>query len=522
MHRKRKQKRKDSTVWKRFLETILSQIPPYIEKYPPEDRVHLKEFYSILQGYNVDTITARNALSARIEEFIQKHQNSEEYFQLPFLWYARRYFANAHLLLSMEGFFADRFYGYLVQYLRGNSKTDGAFRLIRNTFPLTDLAWEKLQYASIELQVPLTAKHLQILETIYSSIGELGVHALNPQRIKNIIKNRMKSPKISRELPKFFKRLDAQWLIQFYPPAFGLEYQYFQFKLSKSATLREIIDLQDPANTVLNLSYIFRVRNYPDAYIGLLVIPAKMTDRLQSYLKRFENQGKLISHELSMIDTIRRSTSLALYQAEEGWSILNRSEQRRLTHQLRIKRPRKKRVEVLPFYLTPSFNHNWYFQQHPQSSKMIDLYCKIAAKFSFTDLPLSLTNEQTRFRFSKSEMNLFKELLNEQVVHIGFLCKHLWSEFSLDDYWIKLPKLPQQQTRQLLQWLPFSELFFTERTIHMRARLTPDLVRWIKNDLEWTVIPIIPNHYPSNIKREWFNPKILKWKSPFILRTING
>ena len=58
-------------TWKKFMKTILSQIPVYIVNYPPPDQIILNEFISILQNYEVDTQKARKQFFESFEGFQQ-------------------------------------------------------------------------------------------------------------------------------------------------------------------------------------------------------------------------------------------------------------------------------------------------------------------------------------------------------------------------------------------------------------------------------------------------------------------
>jgi len=514
MQRKRKQRRRDSATWKRFLVTILDQFPNYFAKYSLEEQTYLNEFYTILQEHNVDTITARNRLIELFKKYVKKYEHSEDYIRLQFLWFSCRYFSNANSLLSVEGFYAASFYGYLVHLLRGNSSIAGVFQLIRNTTPLTDLSWEKLQYESLKLHIPLTNEQITILETVYSTIREFGIQALNPNRIRKNLTNLIDS----RELMPFLKRIDARWLLQFYSPAFGLTRLFFHFQLNESTQLTEIIDFQNPDNTVLGLSDVYSVREFPNSYFGMLVVPSKDLNQLQAYFKRCEQQTKLNLYELTESTTFCSSTSLAMYRAEKGWGDLNQTEKAKLIRQLRTSRPRKRRVDPLPLYLSPPFNSYWHFSHHPRPDQIINLYSKLKREFSFEELPLKLVPENSPSNLSVYEIDLLKELIQKGVVTINFLPFRLWNEYSIDQYWFKLPRMPLKQISRLLILFPYAELFFTEKNIHIRVCSPSERVQWIQENLEWFVAQIISHHPRKEITFEWYDPEVLQWKTPFILQ----
>lgn len=506
-------------TWKRFMETILSQLPNYVTNYPPSDQIVLNEFLSVLQSYEVDTQAARKQLLESFQRFNNKYRNSEKFWSLPFLWFVESYFQNAYNLLSVASFHADDFYEYFVKQLRGDSDTHGVFQLVSKGTPLTDFAWEQLQYACNRLSVPLTSEELHVLEIVHTLCMEIGIKALNQSYIKNYFLNRAKSPTLSRKLVGLFSRLDSNWLLYFYTPAFDLELLFFHFQLSESTFLEDIIDFHDPTNTTLCYSNIYWIRGFHNTYCGILFVPTKFVESLRKYLQQCERLGQLILYELTKIDTSHLSVSLFLYQATKGWRNPTQTDWRRLVPILKTQNPRKKRIKHFSFYLSPPFNKFWHHNQSHNPSQIIALYCKIPRRFSFQELPLGSHNSQITMRLSKPEIKLLRELYLQKTLHVCFLSLRLISEFSLDNYWITLPKMPLDQLSRLLAWLPSSYLYLTETNIHIWTFLTSKLAQWLRTDLEWSVMPIVENHNPKNLVFDWYDLKTQQWKAPLVLTT---
>ncbi len=502
------------------METILSQLPSYIKKYPPSDQVILNDFLSSLQLYLVDTQADRNQLNTRFKELILKYHKNQEYYDLPFLWFAESYLSNSSRLLSLASFHADDFYRYLVNHLRGYSSTKGVFQLIAEGTSLSDLAWEQLQYTCMKLSIPLTSEELHVLETVLTLCNEDGINALNFAHIKSTVMNRFKSIRISKKLPQLFSKLNAFWSLHFFPPAFDLELLYVHFQLRESSSLKEIIDFQNPANTTLDYSFIYKIRDFPNMYYGILVIPTQFLESLLDYLQYCERQGQLILHEVTKIITSRRSISLALYQSYKGWRNITLTDWRRLVPLLTTKHPRKRRVKSKPLFLSPPFKDYWNYKQHSDLYKIITLYCKIPHFFSFNELPIGLSTNKKTVQLSKLEITLLKDFYHNQVFQISFSPFQLIIEFSLDRYWIKIPKIPLDQLSRLLGFLPSCLLYITETNIHMETVLTPELAQKIRNDLEWTVMPIILDHPPQKPVLNWYDPELQRWKPPLVLKSI--
>ena len=504
--------------FKRFIKTILDHLPAFIKKYPPSDQLLLTDFLSVLQYYE-EADYQRKKLLQRFEEYNKRLFGTEQYLHTAFLWFVSSYFLNAKQLLYVSHFHANLFYEYLVKHLRGNSTIPGVYSLVRGNIPLSDPAWERLQYECHKLLIPLTNDQLQILKIVYSYIAEEGVYTLDHRQIKDVIFNRVEFPKKIKpfeELTRFFTLIDGRWFCHFFSPAFGLERLFFHIQLQESTSIEDIIDFHNPTNTVLCISDVYSARDLPNTYIGILLIPKQEIDQLESYLQHCENQGYLILKELIRITTTSTSASLNHYRANTGWFELNPTKMRRLTSAIKSKHPKKRQMESFSLFISRSFNHHWYYNQHPLPTKIIKLYCKIPHEYSYSSLPLR-PSDQDSTALSRTEIGLLKQLYYNEVIRIGFVPWRLVYEFSLDLYYIIIPKIPIFQLKRFLNLLPYCDIYYTEKSISILARLTPKLVHWIENDLNWTVISIIRTHYRHNLNFNWFDSGKLQWKTPIVL-----
>ena len=506
--------------FKRFIRIILNQFPALIEKYPPSDQLLLTDFLSVLQHYE-EADYQRKKLSQRFEKYNERVLETEKYLYTAFLWFVYNYFSNANLLLNISKFHADSFYEYLAKHLRGSSTILGVYGLMRGNVLLSDLVWERLQYESNKLLVPLTNDQLQILKTVYSFITEAGVYTLDPRKLRSAIVKQVKFPKNLKptdELNRFFSLIDGRWFLHSFDSAFDLENLVFHIQLQESTSLKDIIDFRSPTNTVLTVSDVYRAKDLPNTYIGNLLVPIQEIGRLKNYLQHCERQGYIILKELSKIRTIHKITSLSHYRANTGWFELSPTKMRRLTQLLTSKHPKKRRREISSRLFPPPFSLNWHYSHHPFPTKIINLFCKIPKEYSFLNLPLGSTKNQEKSNLSRTEIGLLKQLHYNRVVNVGFLSFRLMYDFSLDAYWIVLPTIPIFQLKRFLDLLPFSEIYFTNNNVHIWARLTQKLVHWIENDLNWVVMPIMRSHYPLGLKFKWFDTETLQWNSPNVLR----
>lgn len=503
--------------FKRFVKTILEQLPTHVEQYPPPDHLLLMEFLSVLQHYE-EADNQRNKLSQRFEEYNSKLLGTDQYLQTPFLWFTYNYFWNANLLLNISKFHADLFYEYLAKHLRGSSTTPGVYKLVREKIPLSDLTWEQLQYESNKLLIPLTENQLQILNSIYSSIAEIGVYSLDSRELRSEIVKQTRFPKNSKpstELNRFFTRMDARWFLHFFSPAFGLEHMFIQLQLHESTSLENIIDFNDAANTVLTFSDVYRARNLFNTFIMYLLVPTHEINQLEKLFLYYKDEKLITIEELTYLTNTSISSSLNQYRTNSGWFELSASKMSKLTTFLKAKQPRTRQMENSVF-MTPTFNCGWTFRQHPLPTEIIKLYCKIPHEFVYPNLPLRAGNEDT-VSLSRAEIGLLKQLYYNEAVRIGFVPWRLVYALSLDLYCIILPKIPSFQLQRFLDLIPYSEIYFSENSTYIRARLTPKLVNWIKNDLKWKVISLIREHDRDDLNFDQFNSKELQWKTPKVL-----
>ncbi|MFX0172981.1 MAG: hypothetical protein ACFE9L_13795 [Candidatus Hodarchaeota archaeon] len=527
MQRKRKQRRKDSETWKRFMSTILSQLPlpTYIQKYSPEEQELITEFLNILQHFEVNTSQKRETLEGLLNSYNNKYYpNHEKYLNLPFLWFTIDYFNIARRILNAAGFYPARFYKYLVQYFRGDSQIQGIFDLIRTTTPLNDLRWEKLQYSCNRFTIPLTDDELQALEAVYSYLSSAGLRALNQRRLKAIIANRVRNPKFIRRLAQLFTLLNAEWNIRFYPPAFGLEQLFFQFQLNESTSLAEILDLQNPANTILGASYVYQIDEFHN-YIGIMWLSTQTIKAMQDYLIQKEKQGFLILNGLARVLDTQVSSSLKLYEPRKGWRSLNASEYRRLKHQLRPSISRRRSFEPSPFHFSPPFDTRWDFQKDSNNgtpSQYISLCSKFSKPFHFDNLLQSGQLGKDNVRFSDNEIRLLNELYNKQVIQVNFDPIRLFLDYSTDQYCIPVPAtIPFERLGFLLSYLPKANIFTTEdQTNYIWSFLTPEIKQFLVQDIELNVYKLSALHWGRNIETVWFDTQSSEWKIPHVIKPL--
>jgi hypothetical protein len=206
----------------------------------------------------------------------------------------------------------------------------------------------------------------------------------------------------------------------------------------------------------------------------------------------------------------------------EGWRNLTSREKSTIKQVLKTSRlPRG--YELPRYYVTPSFNTEWNYKEDDRYSTpagYIDLYCKMRSSFSFTDLPTRLHSQQSKEIFSKKEQQLLTYLYHKKVFHIHFDPIRLGSDFSLDMYWVQLPPNVKPNNLQiLLSYLPVVNVYNTETTNFMMVVLTPDLIQWFNQDLEWSIQSVRHKYRGKALRRNWYDNEATEWRIP---RLIEG
>jgi len=503
---------------KKYIKTILDQLPQYIEAYPPEEQELLKEFLSIVAYYE-EADFQRKKLSQRFEEYNERVIKTNQYLNTTFLWFTESYLSTANLLLNVSRFHATSFYEYLTKYLRGNSVTLGVFQLVRKRYPLSDPAWEGLQYASNKLLIHLTEIQLQILNSVYLFIEKSGVQSLNPQKLKGYSLAQINFPKKIKpnyELKRFFRLIDGRWILRFSSTALGLSRLLIQFQLLKSTSIEEIVNFHNPLNTVLCNSDLYKVRDSSKTFIGNLLIPLEAKKCLEKYFRNLEKQKILKLDKIKPITTTHTNISLVQYKNDFGWIELGSTKLRKITSFLKSKQSKKRKVYSSLFYFSRLLSNELYYNKHPFPEKIIQIYCNTPSEYSYPYLLLK-PNIEDETTLSRTEIGLLKQLYYNEVVNVVFIPWRLVYDFSLDLYCITVPKLPINQLKHFLALLPYSEIHYTENEIYVLARITPKLAEWITTDLNWPILSILQTHYPHKLEFTWFDPKTLQWKIPIVL-----
>jgi hypothetical protein len=492
---------------RKYIQVIIEQLPHYFHKYSVNDQKYLTHFLEPLSYYE-EVDNNREKLAERLRNSQNQFLKGEIYVKHPFSWFAVTFFENAEVALQYSSFHADDFFDYILPILRGTAgEDDGVFQLIRKSTSLDDLKWENLQYVCSKLRVPLTINQLRIVYSIYELIRLKPWNVLRPRRLRSMLLSQDKIPISSRELPKLFNTLNAFWTVWPYYPAFGLKSLFFQCKLEMKINFDDIMDLGDKQNHVLQTSLISSIRNKPNEYMGVIILPTQQHEAFQDYLKTKMSEGLMKSFQLDEIIENRWSYSLNQYQTETGWQEVPKTQWDQAVHIMKLKSVPRRRKPVNLSFLTPKIDTSWKFFQLNDPCAAIRLICENNL-FNFNDL---LTKT-----YPPDDIPLMKSLFEKQVLFLDFNPIRLRDEYSLDVYWIKTPKISLYQVKKLLDLVPDARIAFTKNNCYIRTLLSNYMVRRITGDLDWTIYPLLPAHNTVQRNINMFNEKSVRWRIPRI------
>ena len=493
-----------SETHKRFIQTVINQLPPYIEEYPADEQQLLNEFLNLLKYYK-EADYERERLSNRFTEYYQKNTRTQKYLDTPFLWFAVDYFSQANITLSLAKFDGRTFYEYLTKPLKRTAQCVGLFALIKDKISLMDLKWENLQLTSTKITVNLLDEHLIALNSVHKAIEELGVHSLNSTVLRKKVRKETSKFPFMRDLVNFHRLIESEWTLWFYPPAFDLSRFYINFSLPNNAKISDFIDYDDLRNTTLCNSRIFYMPESKNEYCGYLTIPSRFNAVLKKIIDFNQEKENIIVKKFEEITMERLATSLTLYDVKDGWKDSN---------------PPPYRKKHFNLNITPKFNNAWNVKEFGEPTKLIQIYCHPSGMYSFDTLPLNkINNDNTpQNRFSTSEMGLVKYLYTKGVCRISFVSERLVVTYSPFQYEIILDSMSSDRIERLISWIPYTRLFHTENHTFLWVNLTPATAMWIRDELKWPVRQIIQHHYPTFPNPDWYNFDACEWKKPLFIK----
>ena len=501
---------------KKMIQTVINQLPKYFQQYPEENRKLLNEFHELLSCFDEAELN-REGLKKRFNNYTSRLLGTDNYIQTPFLWFSITFFQKASQTLELTDFQGQSFYKYFAKQLRVWNAQPGVFELIRKITPLNDLAWEHLQYRSIQMTVPLSIEQYNTIKKMYALVKGNAIDTLNPTFVRSQLVGRFsKDFKTTKELTSLFTLLESVWRIDYHSPAFGIERLFYHIQ-SNQKSIEEIIGYHNSNNTLLNISDIFKVKNKSMDYIGVLYVPSDDIILLEKYLQSCERKGLLNLKILSNISSIRRSISLDFYKADVGWLNVEKPYLNQITSHLRNNKLNSTLDENFD-YLSPITNQEWHFNLHKMPEEIIKLYCELPSLYTFSDL---LTKSKRRNSLSVNlikRKGLLRQLLYNNVVSIYWIPRQLVYEYSLTYYYVVIPKTEIEQILSLLSIFPYSILNLSKEHIFVWAHLAPEIAKWINERLKWDLYEVRRYISPWKAEYSWFDEDQVKWVTPKILQ----
>ena len=505
-------------TWNRFLSTILSQIPPLISQYPSNEQEILSLFLHLLSQNEVDTFKQREKFLDSIEKLINEYHTSDRYIETPFLWFSVTFLLNAQRLLIEASFHADLFIQYLVKVLRGDEEEQGVYQLLRQNVSVSNIKWEKLQYyCNTNLIDPLSEEQLEIIKVLYSLVNKMPLQGMNQYYITKEIAEKVTINKKFRGLHHLFSRLDARWGAWMFPPVFELSLVMFMIKTHTSSDNFDLNTFKLDCNFVMGMSNVYKIPKKENTFSGFIYVPKRLLNALLDYFNEKENEKQIEIIYLEPVKSVQAGTSLALYLQGIGWEnkiipkkFLNSVERR---GRYRAEPHLTKLSSVTPKMRLGKFTYNNL--DFPEQA--IKLYIKIYSAISFANLPIGLKGDFQTSAITQSDLALLSKFFAKKIAGPTFQVRNILSEFSLDLYWIEIPKNSSSTSLTFLHWLPISSVLNTKSTSILISQLTPNIFNWVKKKLGWNVFAIQPYFRSKVMVDNFYNYQDLQWMTPQLL-----
>jgi hypothetical protein len=496
---------------KRSIQTILDLLPNYLLRFELYEREMITDFLAVINNFE-EADNNRLSLINQFDRYSEKVRKTTEYHTTPFLWFTVILTEQAICNLSISRFHALEFYKFLLYQLRDLHK------LIKKEIKLSSYEYEELQIKCGKADFKLTSDELEMLKTTFSAIESGKSESLRSKYIKRkIITNIAISSKYKREseISRFYTLIDGKWWFQYTSSCFGLDRVFFHIHLESNIEINQIIDFNDSNNTVLGQSDVYQLLNSKDEYMGAFLIPDRDIERLHDYLRQCEQKNYLKIKEFAIVTQKRRNTTLTLYKPDSGWQILPKKEQKDIIQQFQLQKVEEKEIDY------PRVPPQWSFTEYPYPLDIIKLYCKSPDQFSYSRLPFDkIKGEKGKNsqQLSIAEIGILKYLINKKALEVGFTPWRLVYNYSVSEYFIKLPKISIEKLAPFLKVFPYRETYFLERNIYIRTLLPVEIVSLIKNDLKWTIHQVSRTHPIPDMNFSWFDNTRLEWISPKVLQ----
>jgi hypothetical protein len=500
--------------WKNFLQIIIQKSASCLENYSFKEKVILEDFFQVLAKYNVDIVLNREKFINAAGEFREKYYNTDDYYSVSFLWFAIQYFDNSLVILAEEELYANRFYQYLVQYLRIDPQATftGVLQLLQRKTPLNSADWELLQYACVDLLVKLNPEDIQLLNLTNQMINEKDIASLDQ---KEIIRNLSQSAvaKTRKDIIRLFNILQGRWSILFHFPAFGIQRVVCDLELAPPVTIGDVFPHNTSLKSILSASEVYQFQKLETAYLIIVYLPNRSIQLLQVYLEKLNTQGKIKHFEITSVIETRISSSLKHYHPEKKWLMPIKKDIDTLIKKLQTPHPRRGKVTEDLFLTTP-MNKSWNIFGRPETLELLNTFCKNLWFRDFNQLgDLQSKSTQQKYKQFTTLHSHLNTLISNEVAQIFFIPYTLVNLFSLDEYIIKLPLLPEFQLRRFLELPPVSQLFITETSIIIWTRLPEWLVKLCQR-LNWTITPVQRPYAAPVIQSEWYDFNSHTWNLP--------
>ncbi|MHA2328563.1 MAG: hypothetical protein ACXACR_08585 [Candidatus Hodarchaeales archaeon] len=460
------------------INTLIQQLSLQIPHYNNISQRILREFCDPFRKISSQQpLASQTTVKESLKQFDTHYRFSNEYFQLPFLWFACDFFDLVHkyLILRKEPL------GFIRRTLRK------ACLFTRKQISLESVPeWEQLQYACNRSIIPLIHIHytdeVQILDQLHSLIDEYGLGSLNPKRIQNTVKPSLRGPpwrptqKV--QIQTFFDLTQVLWYLHFHPKAFLMSRLLVNLTILKPKEFKKYQQVFSSSKILVSRTYR-TLEGSQESFVGRFIIPHNTYDNFLDFLQIGAEKGVFMIIECQKIVDFKHTVSYAFYRAEKGWSY-NTDQFKKIT---RKKNPLKRLNPMFSENLrtTGKWNNEWSCLNSHKRKQMIKALCMYWKNLSYDDLLKLAGNvklNQDRTRLLEPYNQVLRELHEERVFQIIMAPWGLIRSYSIDLWEITPPR---------------------------------------KVNIKWDVIPLEPSTTHSNLNVKLFDFSSDSWKKPKFL-----
>ncbi|MFW9855920.1 MAG: hypothetical protein ACFFFG_12755 [Candidatus Thorarchaeota archaeon] len=508
----------------RLLQLLVERLPQFVPHYDGAHQQYVADFINLLQHVDVRVPSTRNQFVTAASIYLEKYCTQttgrwiSEYQTLPFLWFVHIFLERAIDLIEVK----DNFHQFLqlcYGVLHGNDENNGVFTFLRQNFALSDNRWEELQFHAYEYQRPLSTDELGMVRILYSVLPHLKYTDLSIPTMKGIFRQHGASLKQIKSIADFCKRQGLFFRLNVNWRRVGVDEFEIILKTPLDTEFKDIFDFTDPANSILTESRIYmpwQQSAEEKTFLGFLRIPLGHERALSSFLTEKKMRGLVRCFSLEKVEESMLTYSLGTYTSQVGFKEFRTQEIWQSLGELMDGKgqPAESLNEI------PS-DSGFFVVRYPSGERIslthefIHLRNVIGKQISISGLPPSLTTH---------DQSLLDELQQKGGLILYMSLANMVNTIALSAFqYLKLPHLPADQLKILLNFAPQSSIYRTANGVSVFTRVPPPVAKvfhtpgWAPNR-QSSIFEVVMAHQPSFVSPRSLDVVQQRWITPIVFQ----